>query len=96
LEARANAWLLRISADVKGFHYDANAMLNEVIYGTTHRAQFGQSLTISHPVSRKLTISGEIWHFTQPFLRATRLATTGHSATRREATLCLMAASIMD
>jgi len=65
-----NAALLLVSADVKGFHYDANAMLNEVIDGTTHRAQFGQSLTISHLASSKLTISGEIWHFTQPFLRA--------------------------
>jgi len=65
-----NASLLLVSADVKGFHYDANAMLNEVINGATHRAQFGQSLTISHPANRKLTISGEIWHFNQPFLSA--------------------------
>ena len=33
------------------------------------RAQFGQSLTISDPLTSKLTLSGEIWHFTQPFLR---------------------------
>jgi hypothetical protein len=64
-----NSMILLASADVKGFHYDANAMLNEVTEGTTHRAQFGQSLTVSHPVSKKLAISGEIWHFTQPFLR---------------------------
>jgi hypothetical protein len=65
-----NSLLLLASADVKGFHYDANAMLNEVIQLTTHRAQFGQSLTVSHPVGQKLAISGEIWHFTQPFLRS--------------------------
>jgi hypothetical protein len=34
------------------------------------RAQFGQSLTISHPIHRKFALSGEIWHFTQPFLHA--------------------------
>jgi hypothetical protein len=68
-----NSMLLLASADVKGFHYDANAMLNEVIEGTTHRAQFGQSLTISHPVGKRFAISGEIWHFTQPFLRSNGL-----------------------
>src|SRR5437868_15399412 len=47
-----NSVILLASADVKGFHYDANAMFNEVIEGTVHRGQFGQSLTISHPVGR--------------------------------------------
>jgi hypothetical protein len=59
---------LLASADVKGFHYDANAMFNEVIEGTTHRVQFGQSLTIAHPLSKNFGLSGEIWHFSQPFL----------------------------
>jgi hypothetical protein len=68
-----NSLLLLASADVKGFHYDANAMLNEIIEGTTHRAQFGQSLTISHAVSTRFAVSGEIWHFTQPFLRSNAL-----------------------
>jgi hypothetical protein len=65
----ANSALLLASADVKGFHYDANAMFNEQNEGRVRRAQFGQSLTISHPLTRKFTLSGEIWHFTQPFLR---------------------------
>jgi len=65
----ANSFLLLASADVKGFHYDANAMLNEVIQGTVRRPQFGQSLSISHPLGGKVTLAGEIWHFTQPFLR---------------------------
>jgi hypothetical protein len=65
----ANSALLLASADVKGFHYDANAMFNELVAGTVRRAQFGQSLTISHPLTHKFTLSGEIWHFTQPFLR---------------------------
>jgi len=65
----ANSVLLLASADVKGFHYDANAMFNELVQGTVRRAQFGQSLTISHLLPHKFTLSGEIWHFTQPFLR---------------------------
>jgi hypothetical protein len=64
-----NSVTLLASADVKGFHYDANAMFNEVIEGAVHRAQFGQSLTISHPVGKNFAISAEIWHFTQPFLK---------------------------
>jgi hypothetical protein len=64
-----NSFLLLASADVRGFHYDANAMFNELIEGSVRRGQFGQSFTLSHPVCRKVTLSGEIWHFTQPFLR---------------------------
>jgi hypothetical protein len=64
-----NSGLLLASADVKGFHYDANLMLNEATQGPVRRAQFGQSLSISHPIAGKFALSGEIWHFTQPFLR---------------------------
>jgi hypothetical protein len=64
-----NSALVLASADVKGFHYDINAMFNEVIEGTAHRGQFGQSLSVSHPLVGKFGISGEVWHFTQPFLR---------------------------
>ena len=64
-----NSALLLASAEVKGFHYDANAMLNELIHGTVRRPQFGQSLSISHRIHDRLSLSGEIWHFTQPFLR---------------------------
>jgi hypothetical protein len=64
-----NSGLLLASADVKGFHYDANAMLNELTRGPVRRAQFGQSLSISHPIVGRFSLSGEIWHFTQPFLR---------------------------
>jgi hypothetical protein len=65
-----NSFLLLASADVKGFHYDANAIFNEQTQGVAHRAQFGQTLSISHHVVGKLSLSGEIWHFTQPFLRS--------------------------
>jgi hypothetical protein len=33
------------------------------------RGQFGQTLSISHPIVGKFSLSGEIWHFSQPFLR---------------------------
>lgn len=64
-----NSMLLLASADVKGFHYDGNLFLNEVVSDPVRRAQFGQSLSISHPVGKRLGLSGEIWHFAQPFLR---------------------------
>jgi len=48
--------------------YDANAFFNEVIDSGIHRAQFAQTLSISHPLEHGLTLSGELWHFTQPFL----------------------------
>ncbi len=64
-----NSALLLASADVKGFHYDTNFLFNEVIDGAIHRAQFGQTLSVSHSLGRKFGVSGEIWHFTQPFLR---------------------------
>jgi hypothetical protein len=63
-----NSFLLLASADVKGFHYDANAIFNEQTQGAMHRPQFGQTLSISRHVVEKLSLSGEIWHFTQPFL----------------------------
>jgi hypothetical protein len=65
----ANSFLLLASADVKGFHYDVNAMFNELVEGNVRRAQFGQTLSISHPIKGNFTLAGEIWHFTQPFLR---------------------------
>jgi hypothetical protein len=65
-----NSFLVLASADVKGFHYDANVFVTEMVQDPIHRAQFGQSLTISHPFLKKFTLSGEIWHFTQPFLRS--------------------------
>jgi hypothetical protein len=63
-----NSALLLVSADVKGFHYDTNYLFNEVVNGTVRRAQFGQTLSVSHSIGKKFGISGEIWHFTQPFL----------------------------
>ena len=66
-----NSVILLASADVKGFHYDTNYLFNEVIDDhAVHRAQFGQTLSISHPLGKKLGIAGELWHFTQPFFQS--------------------------
>ena len=64
-----NSFLVLASADVKGFHYDVNVMLNELVQDVVRRAQYGQSVSISHSLAGKFSVSGEIWHFTQPFLR---------------------------
>jgi hypothetical protein len=63
-----NSALVLVSADVKGFHYDTNAIFDEVVDGSVRRAAFGQTLSVSHPLGTKFGLSGEIWHFTQPFL----------------------------
>jgi hypothetical protein len=63
-----NSFLLLASADVKGFHCDANSLFNEQTDGA-HRLQTGQTLSISHPIVGRLSLSGGIWHFTQPYLR---------------------------
>lgn len=65
-----NSVLLLGSADVKGFHYDTNFLFNEVVAKPIRRAQYGQTLSISHPLPKNFGISGEIWHFSQPFLRS--------------------------
>jgi hypothetical protein len=65
-----NSAIVLASADVKGFHYDINFLFNEVVEGAVRRAQFGQTLSVSHAVGKKFGISGEIWHFTQPFLQS--------------------------
>jgi len=63
-----HALLLMASGDVGGFHYDANAFFNEQTQDSVGRAQFGQTISVSHPI-KKFTVSGELFHFTQPFIR---------------------------
>jgi hypothetical protein len=63
-----NSSIFYASADVKGFHYDANAVFNEVLEGSVRRLQFGQTLSVSHPLGKGFGMSGEIWRFSQPFL----------------------------
>jgi hypothetical protein len=81
-----NSLLLLISGDVRKFHIDTNYIFNEQIGGTAHRLQTGQTLSISHPVQGKLAFTGELWHFTQPFLNghaAGLLLAPSYSATKR-------------
>lgn len=64
--------LLLVSFDVKKFHVDTNGVVTEQIDDATlvHRAQFGQTLSLSHPVAGNLSLSGELWHFSQPLTRS--------------------------
>jgi len=65
-----NSVLLLASADVKGFHYDTNYLFNEVDSDAgLRRAQFGQTLSLSHGMGQRFGISAELWDFSQPFLR---------------------------
>jgi len=64
-----NSGVLLVSADLKGFHYDTNYLFNDVTENSVHRLQFGQTLSISHALHGKFGLSGEIWRFSQPFLR---------------------------
>ena len=66
-----NSSVFYASADVKGFHYDANAVFNELVDKShgARRLQFGQTLSIAHPLAKGFSVSGEIWRFTQPFLQ---------------------------
>ena len=57
-----------------GFHYDANFIVTEQTQSGVRRAQHAQTLSISHRL-KKFTISGELWHFTQPYLRSNAIGT---------------------
>jgi hypothetical protein len=60
-----NSALILVSDDLAGFHIDINGIFSEQTKGVIRRGQFGQTLSISHPLGR-LTVAAELWHFTQP------------------------------
>jgi hypothetical protein len=60
-----NSALILVSDDLGGFHFDINGVFSEQTKGIIRRGQFGQTLSISHPLGR-LTVAGELWHFTHP------------------------------
>jgi hypothetical protein len=60
---------LLLSNDMFGFHVDSNFIVLEQTDGGVRRAQLAQTLSVSHPLG-PFTIAGELWHFTQPFLRS--------------------------
>jgi hypothetical protein len=53
------------SDDFRGFHFDLNGIFSEQTQGKLRRGQFGQTLSVSHPVG-PFALGGELWHFTQP------------------------------
>jgi hypothetical protein len=55
-----------LSNDMAGFHFDTNFIVTEETESGARRAQYAQTLSVSHPL-KKFTISAEVWHFTQPF-----------------------------
>lgn len=55
--------------DLKGFHFDGNLFFAELAQGPVSRGQFGQTISVSHPITKKFGLTGELWHFSQPFLR---------------------------
>jgi hypothetical protein len=82
----ANSGLVLVSADVRGFHYDTNFFFNEAVQGPASRTQFGQTLSVSHHIVGKFSLSGELWRFTQPFLHGNavgNLWVIGYDANRR-------------
>ncbi len=69
-----NSGLVLFSANAAGFHFDINGFFNQQTVNQVSRTQFGQTVSISHPI-RKFTAAGEIWHFTQPFLKSNCVGT---------------------
>ena len=79
------SFLLLASADVRGFHCDANGFFNEMTESTVRRIQLGQTFSVSHPIKGRFSAGGEIWHFTQPFLHGHAIGglwTIGYTARR--------------
>ena len=69
--------VLLVSGDLDKFHYDSNFIVSEQISDPIRRAQFGQTLSVTHALfpenlHDKLEVTGEIWHFTQPLVNTTR------------------------
>jgi len=62
--------LLLVSTDIRKFHFDINAFFTEQVENATHRAQFGQTISVARPVLGRLAFTAELWHFTQPFQRS--------------------------
>jgi hypothetical protein len=63
-----NGAILLVSTDLAGFHFDINGFASEQTDAALRRAQFGQTLSVSHPAG-KVTIGAELWHFSQPLIR---------------------------
>ena len=71
-----NSAILLVSTDLGQFHFDINGMANEQVDGAVRRAQFGQTLSISHPLAQ-----GDVGG------RALALFSTAHSRQRSRKSL---------
>ena len=60
-----NSTIVLVSTDLGKIHFDINGMANEQVDGAVRRAQFGETLSVSHPLGA-FTVAGELWHFSQP------------------------------
>ena len=65
----SDSFQLMFSNDMAGFHFDINGFINKQSNAGVGRAQYGETVSVSHPI-KKFTISGELWHFTQPFVNS--------------------------
>jgi hypothetical protein len=68
---------LLASGTIHLFHYDTNFIVNEQLGSSgpgpiIRRAQYGQTLSISRQLTEKASLTGELWHFTQPLVSSTR------------------------
>ncbi len=64
-----NTAILLVSTDQAGFHFDINGFASEQSDSGIRRAQFGQTISISHPIGERVAIASELWHFSQPLIR---------------------------
>lgn len=64
-----NSAILLVSTDLAGFHFDINGFAFEQEGSAVRRAQFGQTVSISHPIGERVTVASELWHFSQPLVR---------------------------
>jgi hypothetical protein len=69
----SNGVVLLASNDFGHFHVDANGFLNETA-GQIRRAQFGQAVAVTHPITSRLSATAELRHFTEPPSRGNGLS----------------------
>lgn len=68
LGSYSKSLLLLLSGDFGDWHYDTNYIVNEQSDGPVRRAQFAQTLSVNHPLSKNSSLAVELYHFTQPLV----------------------------
>ncbi len=65
--------VLLASGTLYGVHYDTNYTVNSQPDDSSHhRAQYGQSLSLTRQITQPFSLTGELWHFTQPLVPTDR------------------------